>query len=109
MLTTYHTYGYISNHFRRRRVAIIDMPWSCERGRHLGGRRERLQAGARAARRRTPVSARVGPEPRRPEPKEPNVQTHSEDSIGDGGPVLTSKSCHTGGGKCQENAFGGGV
>ena len=37
MLTTYHTYGYISNHFRRRRVAIIDMPWSCERGRHLAG------------------------------------------------------------------------
>src|SRR6266852_7479657 len=37
MLTTYHTNGYIGNHFRHRWVAIIDMPWSCERGRHLAG------------------------------------------------------------------------
>src|SRR5216684_624204 len=37
MLTTYHGYRYIYNHFRRRCVAIIDMPWSCERGRYLAG------------------------------------------------------------------------
>jgi hypothetical protein len=29
-----------------------------------------------------------------------SVQTHSEDSIGDGGAMLTSKSYHTGEGRC---------
>jgi hypothetical protein len=29
-----------------------------------------------------------------------SVQTHSEDSIGDGGPCAHQKSCHTGEGRC---------
>jgi hypothetical protein len=37
MLTTYHSHGYIRNHFLRRCVAVIDMPWSCERSRYLAG------------------------------------------------------------------------
>jgi hypothetical protein len=38
-------YRYIRKHFRRRWVAIIDIPWSCERGRYLAGNESDYKVG----------------------------------------------------------------